>query len=60
MPQSLEATETASAYLERVRAICPPVKDAASRIEEARRLPPDIVELLRTAGMFSTPAGPST
>jgi len=53
MPQSLEATETASAYLERVRAICPPVKDAASRIEEARRLPPDIVELLRTAGMFS-------
>ena len=38
--------------LERAQKITPALREASSRIREARRLPPDVVELLRDTGVF--------
>lgn len=54
MHATAETTDTAAReYLERVRAILEPIQAAAPAIELSRRLPEDIAELMRQAGMFS-------
>ncbi|MFD3496973.1 acyl-CoA dehydrogenase family protein [Streptomyces sp. NPDC058676] len=44
--------KTADAIIARAREIQPVLRENAARIEENRRLPEDIVELLRSAGVF--------
>lgn len=44
--------DTAEAILAHANTIVPVLREAAARIEEARQLPPDIVELLRAGGVF--------
>lgn len=44
---------SAEDYLERVRAILEPIRSAGPEIEAARQLPAHVVELMRSAGMFS-------
>ena len=56
MHSTTEGTESAAAYLERVRALLAPVAAAAREIEAARQLPPAIEAMLREAGMFSVAA----
>lgn len=42
----------AQRYLDAARALAPRVRDAAPAIEQARRLPPDLVDALRDAGLM--------
>ncbi|MFB7630082.1 acyl-CoA dehydrogenase family protein [Streptomyces sp. NPDC056149] len=44
--------DTPEAILERAREIVPTLRQSAQRIEDHRQLPADIVELLRTTGVF--------
>ncbi|MER5888594.1 acyl-CoA dehydrogenase family protein [Streptomyces sp. NPDC001941] len=48
--------DTAEAILAHARTLAPVLRDAAVRIEESRTLPPDIVELLRSGGVFRAAA----
>ncbi|HRC62860.1 MAG TPA: acyl-CoA dehydrogenase family protein, partial [Dehalococcoidia bacterium] len=38
--------------VEAARSLQPSIREAADRIEELRRLPPDLVEAMRSAGLF--------
>ncbi|SFW91063.1 acyl-CoA dehydrogenase family protein [Amycolatopsis australiensis] len=49
---NLAAPSTAAEILARARALAPVLRDRAEEIEQARRLPADVVELLRATGVF--------
>ncbi|MGW5723522.1 acyl-CoA dehydrogenase family protein [Amycolatopsis sp. NPDC003865] len=51
-PLSVRPPETASEILARAQALAPVLRDRAEEIERARRLPPDVVDLLRGTGVF--------
>lgn len=54
MDAILERIPTSSeAFLERVRALQGPIREAAPEIEAARQLPPRLAELLHEAGVFA-------
>jgi len=44
--------ETAEETLARAKALAPHLRERAEEIERARRLPPDVVEMLRDTGVF--------
>jgi alkylation response protein AidB-like acyl-CoA dehydrogenase len=48
----LAAPSTAAEILGRARALAPVLRERAEEIEQARRLPADVVELLRGTGVF--------
>jgi len=48
----LAVPSTAGEILARARALAPVLRDRAEEIEQARRLPADVVELLRDTGVF--------
>lgn len=47
-----ESALTAEGILARARAVAPRLRERAEDIENSRRLPPDVVELLRGTGVF--------
>ncbi|MFJ7218057.1 acyl-CoA dehydrogenase family protein [Amycolatopsis sp. NPDC098790] len=51
-PLPVRAPETASEILARAQALAPVLRDRAEEIERARRLPADVVDLLRGTGVF--------
>src|SRR5262245_51417022 len=46
------APDGAAGILARARALAPVLRERADEIEQARRLPPDVVESLRATGVF--------
>ncbi|MDT7729247.1 MAG: hypothetical protein QOI21_5823 [Actinomycetota bacterium] len=50
--EDLAAPSTAEEVLARARAVAPVLRERAEEIERARRLPVDVVELLRGTGVF--------
>ncbi|WP_329050325.1 acyl-CoA dehydrogenase family protein [Amycolatopsis sp. NBC_01488] len=51
-PLSVRPPETAAEILARALALAPVLRDRAEEIERARRLPADVVDLLRGTGVF--------
>lgn len=51
-PLSVRPAETAAEILARAQALAPVLRDRAEEIERARRLPADVVDLLRGTGVF--------
>ncbi len=48
----VEPTSPFAEILERARALAPIVRERATEIEANRRLPGDVVEMLRSTGVF--------
>lgn len=57
--ETLEKHLTARDILDRARDLAPVLRERAADIEQARRLPADVVELLRAAGVFRMAVPPS-
>lgn len=51
-PLSVRPPQTAAEILARAQALAPVLRDRAEEIERARRLPADVVDLLRGTGVF--------
>lgn len=51
-PVESSPATTAADVLDRARALAPVLRERAAEIEQARRLPADVVELLRDTGVF--------
>ncbi|POX56994.1 acyl-CoA dehydrogenase [Streptomyces sp. Ru71] len=51
-PETSVVPNTAEGILARARAIAPTLREHAQRIEDTRQLPEDIVDLLRSTGVF--------
>ncbi len=51
-PPAVRPPETAAEILARAQALAPVLRDRAEEIERARRLPADVVDLLRGTGVF--------
>jgi alkylation response protein AidB-like acyl-CoA dehydrogenase len=50
--ETVAAPEDAAEILARARALAPVLRERAHEIEQLRQLPPDVVELLRSTGVF--------